>query len=270
MAFGNQQSNNRTEISKNTRSIQFYNSDKTIGSALVTGFWNNFVTLKICPLLPEKDRTQTRMFNYETFINTALTAEKALTLFNALKLNILKLVEEGSYDFNSIGVPVGSGFVEVSNGEKINIDKNNIVITIYSNVDGDGKTEEFLHYVFKKVPYYINYDSGSGSIDSAKSEIEFLLFMNILKEHIAAATNAIAHSIRNLSKYEDKRHNTNMEAIMTKLGIQQQKSSGYGNNGGGNSSGFFRGGSSNNEDTGLQETEIEHNELAPTEERLPI
>lgn len=272
MALGvsNGNQNEWKEKSMNTKSFTFYNKNNEHGSMLLMGFWNSCLTLKIHPIIPESRRNGSKMFDMETFINTALTPEKAI----AMAYNLSKVVaqlEDGNYDFKSFGVPIGSGFVEISNGEKFGGARESLCITIYSNIDENGRTDEKLSYFFNTVPTYLNYDStaGGSDLDINACEGEFLLFYRYVLEGIKANTNAVAHSIRNSNKYAYEKENSNIAAIMTKLGISTESYSS--NNSGNKSSGFFGSGNKiqSNSGNGLEEKDISYGELADNG-RLPI
>lgn len=279
MAFGNgKQNNNNSEKSVNTRGPQFYNRDKERGATLILGFWNNFQTIKICPILPESKRSESKMYNYETFLTSALNPEKAMSLLKAIQRHVIPAVEaEDLSSMRSVGVPVGNGFIQVSNGLELGYPIG-LYVSIFSKVDEAGKAEQWLSYEFNKVPSFLDYNHESGDIEKEVANIEFELFLLYLEEGIKASTRAMAHSVRDQYKYVDEGRKSNLQAIMEKMGIE---TGGYSkqNNGGGKQSGFFGGGNSgggdknykiaSNEGSGLGEKDIEYKD-ASQYERLPI
>lgn len=282
MAFGNgKQNNNNTEKSVNTRGPQFYNRDKERGATLILGFWNNFQTIKICPILPESKRSESKMYNYETFLTSTLTPEKTLAFLQAIKRHVLPAVESGDLQsMQAVGIPVGSGFIQISNGLTLGYPAG-LYVTIYSKVDESGKAEQWLSYEFGKTPSFLNYNHENGDIDKETADIEFDLFRLYLEEGVKASTRAIAHSVRDSYKYIDDARRNNLQSIMEKMGIETGGYSKGNNGGGGKQSGFFGNGGGNNgggdknykiasnEGSGLNDQDIEYKD-ASQYERLPI
>lgn len=246
MAFGNNNQGEKKKFEVNTKGPQFYNRDQNMGGTLIVGYWKEFMTLKICPMLPANKRSESKVYDYETFINTALTVEKMIILKSAIDGNIMNSLYNNEYDFKPIGVSVGANFVEISNGKKHNIDKENICLTIYANVDEAGKASDKLTYIFNKNNYFTNYDHENGTIDKGDSiEVDFIQFYNCIYQSINAFTNAYAHSIRNTDQYTVSFVRESLSSIKTKLGIESTSYNKPSSNSGAT---FFAAGSNTNKD----------------------
>lgn len=253
MAFGNNNQGEKKKYDVNTKGVQFYNIN---AGTLIVGYWKDCMTVKICPVLPQSKRSESKVYDYDTFINTAFTLEKLTTMQLAIDSHIMASMQTGNpYDFTAIGVSVGSNFVELSNGEKHGLAKENICFTIYAGVDENGKSSDKMTFVFGKRNYFTNFDSEVGSIDKgADLEIEFLMFYRCIKEAAKAMTHAYAHSIRHSDQYTVNGIRESLNSIKTKLGIESStysKPSGnasFFNAGSGNK--FGNNNSSSNEDVG--------------------
>jgi len=274
MAFGNngRQNNNNQEQSTNTRGPQMYNRDKERGSTLICGFWNTMQTIKICPILPQDKRSESKMYNYETFLTSALVPEKAYALMTGIKKHVLPALESGELEsIRNVGVPVGEGFIQISNGHSLGYPLG-LYITIFSKIDAEnGRAEQWLSFEFTQSPYFLNYNHEDGDISKEAEYMDFGIFMNYLAEGIKASSRAVAHSVRDQYKYVDNGRRNEIKQIMDKLGIESNN--GYNNNrgnSGGQSNGFFGGGKINkNEGSGLEEKEIEYKD-AKDMPRLPL
>lgn len=221
MAFGNNNQPEKKKYEVNTRGPQLYNKNQNNGGTLIIGYWKEFMTLKICPMLPANKRSESKVYDYETFINTALTTEKMILLKSAIDTNILPALYNNEWNFKSVGISVGANFVELSNGSKHGMDREHICLSIYANVDENGKAADKLTYVFNKNNYFYNYDHENGTIDKGDSiEVEFMQFYNCLSESIKALTNAYAHSIRYSDQYSTSFVRESLSSIKGKLGIE--------------------------------------------------
>lgn len=232
MAFGNNQSGEKKKYDVNTKGVQFYNSNASMGGTLVIGYWKECMTVKICPMLPQNKRSESKVYDYETFINTAMTLEKLTVMCMAIDSHIMAAMQTGNgYDFQAIGVSVGSNFIEISNGEKHGMNKEFICFTIYAGVDENGKSTDKMTYIFNKRNYFTNYNPEEGSIDKGGDlEVEFLMFYKCIKEATKAFTHAHAHSIRHTDQYTNNNVRESLNSIKTKLGIESASYSKPGNN----------------------------------------
>lgn len=265
MAFGNYQNNDKKTKSKNTKGYQFYNQE-AYGSTLVLGYWNSTLTMKIHPMLPENKRTDNLVYDYESFVNVALTPQRVFELYSGLK-NIAISVANGIYSFKSVGVPAGAGFIEVAPASKFGSEVDAIVVCIYNGIDENGKPTDRLIYQFKKGSYFENYDPDNGAYDKSNDiEIEYLMFYKMVEEQVAASTNAIAHSIRHANMYSDEAISNSFKSIKEKLGIEATSSGGY--NRGGNTTSYFGANKRDNESSNTNYGSIDNGGVV-REDRLP-
>ena len=93
--FGNNNSKNNSLENTNTRGISFFNSKAEFKSALVLGFWNEMVSFRWHPPLPEEQRTEKKIFNYEESVSTCLGYTKLAALIKGIKEKIIPALNSG-------------------------------------------------------------------------------------------------------------------------------------------------------------------------------
>lgn len=254
--FGNY-NNEKKKKTTSTNGVQFYN--KELGSTLITGMWEGCATLKICPVLPQDKQTKTNTYDYDVFVNAVLTQEKLYDLAQICKI-VIATVNSGSYEFEPMGIPTGSGYVEIAPGQTYDKPEGTIALAIYNGIDADGKAENKLVYVFNKSNFFKNY-AGSGQYDKSDYyEAEFNRFYIIINETIKAMTNAVAHTIATRNRYTTDSIISSLAALKEKSGISSFKS--------GQVNTYF--GSVNNEKKNTENLGTVEFGGTVVEERLPI
>lgn len=238
------------ELDKNTRSFQFRNSKGEFPSTLVLGFWNGTMTLKMHPALPEGKRSQEKVFDYETYVMSVLTAEAATALIEAIDTEI-----QPGEAFDDIGVDCGQSYIEISMYSNIDgVEEEGIYLNLYNKLDEHGNPREIISYKFGGRNYFKNFKNKQGkemSTIKTKFPTEFIMFVKFLNNGLEAMTNAIAHSLRNANKYDDNKNFNNTVKIMEKLGISDiSGNNGGGYNKGGSNSFFNKFGNNNNSNSG--------------------
>ncbi|NNV04736.1 hypothetical protein, partial [Brevibacillus sp. MCWH] len=147
MKLNNTGNNSKDVVNVNTRGIQFMNSEGNFPSTLQIGYWNDMISLKINPALDKSQQTETKKFDYEKLISTAITLEKATILAEAVEKYVLPSFDEKKEIFK--GVPVGGDSlvgvgIKVINGEPVSY------FGIFKSLDEKTKKpESFMIYEFK-------------------------------------------------------------------------------------------------------------------------
>lgn len=190
----NNQYNNKEAQDVNTRGQQFMNSDGTFKSTLILGFWNNLISIRIHPVLEPHQQSESKKFNYESSINTAITIEKATTLYNAILNDIIPSINNES-KFKAVPVGVNS-LIGVGNIFKDG--KNILYLAIYKNIDENTKKpSSYLYYEFKQSYTVDDYNETTGEFTISEGiPSEILLFANLLKASCDALSNGVVHSMR--------------------------------------------------------------------------
>lgn len=252
MEYNNNDSNKREQTNVNTRGAVFMNSESEINqSTLVTGFWNNMVSLKLHPTLPADKQTDFRKFNYDEVINTALTETKVAALLHIAKEAYTKLL--AGEDFAK-GISVGgNGLVSlfVIGSAKY------AYLQIARDIDEHTRQSKNSNiYIFKTESTIENYSTESGEFTAGESiQSEFLRFIDVLEASLHELSNAGVHAYRHVEKfYKDKVMNT-LTAVAEKNGVDTGSTfnrNSYANKGGGG--GFWN----KKEEDSRSKVEVEH------------
>lgn len=202
--FNNNNQNNRNKNNTNTRSHQFYMDvdNRNTPTTLVMGYWNTMTTFKIHPALEVSQRNQSQMYNYDENISTAVTPEKTLALYNAIKRSVLPAIEEGKE--KSVAITVGGGLTLVVVGVKKFEDTDNEMDAYLSiiKVGQDLIAKESLTYVFNSLSIIEDYEPTAGHYDIEHDPFsEFKLFIEFLKDSVSALSMGDAHAIRTVDRY---------------------------------------------------------------------
>ena len=116
MAFSNQSTRDYSN-DVNTRGIQFSNKYGFDPSSIQFGYWNGFLSIRITPALDRSKQTETRVYDYDKTVSSALTVEKISLLLEKIKSDIIPAIKAG--EEASIGVPTGANtLIVVDTGKK--------------------------------------------------------------------------------------------------------------------------------------------------------
>lgn len=218
MKFNTGNNNSRDVVNVNTRGIQFMNSEGHFPSTLQVGYWNEMLSFKINPALEKSQQTETKKFDYEKVISTAITLEKATILAEKIEREVLPAFYNNTEIFK--GVPVGGDSL-VGVGTK-NMDGEMIAyFAIFKSLDENTKKPEVsMIYEFRSGYTVDNYNPQTGEFSISKNiPSELILFMEVLKSARSGLTNAIAHSIRFADKFSRDRIHNQLDEIAAKLGV---------------------------------------------------
>jgi len=220
MFTNNSQNNSKNVVNVNTRSIQFRNKEGFDPSALSFGFWNEFISIKINPALDKNKQTESKVFDYETTVSTALTAEKVTILINDFVEILLPALKDNK--IKSIGVPVGASslFVIATGNNKIG--SNRPYVGIYKNLNEETKKPEMsICYEFNRSYRVDDYNEEEGTFEITSGlHSELLTFMKLLKSSRDSISNGAAHSIRYADKGYRDASMKYLEGIGKKHGIE--------------------------------------------------
>lgn len=245
---------NKNEVNVNTRGYRFMNKDGSCPSTLVCGFWNEMISLKIHPALPESKQTANSVYDYNQMIATSLSIEKALILVKKTEEIVYPALRHNQT--KSIAVLIGGNNL-VQIGSTAGNNKAVGYIGIHKGLDPESKKpQDSLYYEFMDSSQITisDYNPETGSYGATEPvECELETFIEILKSSISALCGAYTHDNRHRDKfYRDKLCN-DMAQIAGKLGVELSSSG----SGGGYSSKpniSFGGGFNNNSGGGSSQT----------------
>lgn len=217
---------NKNEINVNTRGYRFMNRDGFCPSTLVCGYWNEMISLKIHPALPESSQTQSQVYDYNQVLATSLSLEKALILIKKTQELIYPAIQNNQD--KSIAVLIGGNNL-VQIGYKAEMKAS--YIGIHKGLDPESKKpQDSLYYQFVDSSEITieDYDPETGNYSATTPvECELQTFIEILKSSVRALSGAFSHDIRYRDKfYRDKLCN-DLSQIGSKLGLDLSSGSGY-------------------------------------------
>jgi hypothetical protein len=231
MNFNQSNSNNREATNVNTTGTQFRNSQGSSPSAMVIGYWNSLLSIKMHPALEKSQQNEQNVFNYDKLVSTAITLEKMIVLSNHIEDTIFPAIKAGVSAFK--GVPVGDTTL-VGVGVTIEEGAPVAYFVIYKGLDETSKKpESFLKYNFRTSYTVDNYDPIAGTHDITQGvQGELASFLALMKAATVGLSNSTVHADRHVNKFFRDKLMTRIEDIAGKVGLPSQKSgngSGYSN-----------------------------------------
>lgn len=223
MRLNNSNNNSRDEVNVNTRGMQFMNSDGFYPSTMLFGFWNEMISIKIHPALDKEHQTDSRKFNYEEVVSTAITLEKAALLADKIENELLP-----NFGTKSLfrGVPVGGDSL-IGVGIRHEEGSPDIAyLAIFKALDEETKKPEVsIYYEFKTGMTINDYNPNTGEFTVEQNiPSELNVFLAGLRASVSALTHAEAHSSRAVDKWFRDRLMNNIQEIAQKLGVSTQGS----------------------------------------------
>lgn len=240
MAFGgNNRRNNQEKINTTTRVIQMYNPQGEDAGTLTLGFWNNFISVRLNPALPENQRGDGKMYDYDKGVSFVMNAETAITLNQGIAL-----VEKHAKDKKNLSASVRTGEYIVKVGYGDDYDGINGFYLGVFQVNEKGKATGSLFYPFQvqdatENTLLVGYDEDTGK---AKKEMaintQWKAFKNFFKLAETELINGGAHGTTTTLNYWITAVRNALDVMkglieMTTLGGGRGGNNGGGNNGGG-------------------------------------
>ena len=253
MAFGST-NNSQDKKSTNTRGIQFRNKNGFDPSAISFNFWDEFLAIRINPALPQAQQTNTKVYDYEKTVSTALSVSKMALLLNRVRTVIVPAITAG--EDKTVGVSVGGDSLICVGTGKALTGEIRPYIAIHKSLNQETmKPEMSIYYEFNKDQSIDDYDAKTGKYNCVNGlNSEFLAFELILEASIYALTRAEAHADRLTNQWANDRQSNLLNSIAEKLGLSVQSN----NNGYSSRNSISFNSNSNNSDYGMKnETETE-------------
>lgn len=210
--------NNKEEKSVNTRGIQFKNKLGFDPSTVSFGFWNDMLSIRMNPALPKDQQSNTKVYDYDKTVSTALSATKVALLLEKVTKVLIPALDAG--EDKTVGVVVaGDSLVCVGTGKSLT-GEIRPYISIHKSLSQETfKPEMSIYYEFNKEQSIDDYNAETGKyVCSANMYPEITVMVAVLKASVMAMTNAEAHADRNVNQWSNDRTNKTLTAIAEKLG----------------------------------------------------
>lgn len=224
MALNDYDQNNKKEYKPTHYSnYRMSNIESTVDQTVMTfTYWNGALKISIVPLKPGSN-AENVAFDYDNAIDIYLNHSKAYILASEIE----RFMADPER-FNSSGVPSGQGLITISNGKEFGIDCPCMVVR---KIDEQGLPTSYYVYQFKNDYHFSvrNYDAKQGSFDKVTddyADMEIYQLKLLLEEYYKAMTGAVAYSVVDANRYEQRKIMNSLNSICDKLGIQS-----YGNGG---------------------------------------
>lgn len=231
MAYANQTKEERKSVS--TRGAVYKNTELTIPCALDVSYQDEMVRLAFTPPLPEGERGEKRLFDYNHQILTALSRQKCTELYNKYKEYIVPAIKNKEQKFISVEVGEG-GANQIGISTGVNMGKDgecHPCLILIRGIDPTTKqSDNIILYEFVKGAVNVDYNPVTGEVrERITTDMELESFMEDLKSIRDAFTKAQTHSNRLVDKSYKDQVMDGIRAIMTKLGIEVNYGSGINN-----------------------------------------
>ena len=225
MSYNNQSKDYSNDV--NTRGIQFSNRYGFDPSSIQFGFWNGFLSIKITPALEKSKQTETRVYDYEKTVSSALSVDKVAMLWKKIKDEIIPAIENN--EEKSSGVVVGSNSLIVISTGKDKTGNIRPFIAIHKALNEDSKLPELsIYYEFNQVQSIDDYSPDRGSYKTDMIHSELFAFVKILEATMLGFSNITAHVERHVGKAKTDKMFKLLESIAGKLGVDTApQKSGY-------------------------------------------
>jgi hypothetical protein len=193
--------------------ISLYGSESTVGF----NYFNGGVSVRICPIKPEEERTPKSMYDYNVHTNIIVPKDDCLYLAWMLKNVFLPKLQAGEYYFQ--GIRIGrANMIAFDTGE--NGDKPSI--TIYRDLDpATLRAKESRRFVFRPVTTLSKYDPEAGEYTPDKHHDIDVIKMLGFFEQAANLCGAVYHNYRFEGRFADRARRQLINSMAGKLGIAQ-------------------------------------------------
>lgn len=208
MFFGGNSNNNSNEVSTNTTVNSFYSNV----SQLTLGAWNEKINIRFNPATG-KDGNGLTIYDREKKISTAITQVNATALVKEIEEKIIPVINSDEKEDISVSISIGNNTSKNVLTVSYRPNENNVYslfLTFCKGVSDQGiaDPENTIEYEFNKTDTMTNYDPSNGSGNINSIEAEFMLFFDILKNHVSILP-MTAHSIRHSNAIGKKYQNNN-------------------------------------------------------------
>ena len=194
------------------------NKDGFDPSTLQLSYWNDMISLRITPALDPSKQTETKVFDYEKTVVTAINLEKAMLIVKAIKDSIFPAIEAGENKDIAFSIN-GDSLLAFGTGKRLTGEIRPF-IAIHKSLNPDTKKPEMsIFYEFKRNQFIDDYNEATGSYSLVNNvHAELNVFYKCVIASIFALTNANTHSQRHVNKFANDRLNSNVIAIAETVG----------------------------------------------------
>ena len=246
--FNNNQNSESTKRSGSTKGAHMINPRQATPCAMDISYYDDMVRIQFAPELPAGKQTETRRYDYENVLITALTRAKCNELCNAYKAVIRPAIENCEDATISISL-AGTNLFMVGTG--VTDDTPHPYICLCKDLNPEtliAPNDKRMKYEFNTGEYVLGYNPNTGEYKSRVitcNEID--LFFHDLENIRNASSNAYVHTDRVVNRYTRDTLDSKINRIGEKMGLDLSTKTKYTRGGGGRGSIFDNMTSSSNE-----------------------
>lgn len=196
MAF-NSNKNTRNKVNTTTKIIQLYNETAGEDSGTMSlGFWNNYATININPILPKSEQVDGKVFNYDKTASTLLSVDNLFQIQTGIRLleRDDKLEKDGkSRKINSIASKSNNVVIKIGGaGEYDGIDSKYIALfSLNDNNTVDGSA--FYVFTAPESGLLLNYNEDNNSSKNRTVNTQWEQFKTFIDYAVTNLINGGSH-----------------------------------------------------------------------------
>jgi hypothetical protein len=245
MAFGNNRNQNN-KVNTTTKVVQMYNPAGEDAGTITLGYWNHYATIRINPALPDNQRQDGKMYNYDANASVVLNAETVIALSEGIaKLEALIKAKKNA---PPVAVRAAQYVVKVGQSSDYEGMEGDFYVGLFE-VDNKGVATGSMFYPFvqhegaTENTLMFGWDEESGKHKALTTNTQWKAFKNFLNQAASELVSGGSHGALSQANIWISRLSGAVEVLK---GMVETMSfgggRGQGGNSGGNSNGGFGGG----------------------------
>lgn len=221
--------NNDQKKTVTTRGIRCYNSDQKYPVSLEWGFMDEMLKISFAPALPESERTEKKVYDYNNSWITCISRPKCIGLLKGIEEKIIPAIKNKEEKFVGVEIADVNMF---GVGTRIVGDRIVPFASLMKNIDDTLKTSRIIEYEFRQSFIINDYNPSTGEYSGKDFvEAEFEMFLGDLRQYIATMGHADAQSYRVVETYFKDILMADIRAIGKKVGAMVSEPGGFQKNG---------------------------------------
>jgi len=222
------QQNNERKPSVQTFGFKSVNYDTQ--TCLAVRYFETTAAIGIHLPLKNADKKDYLQFDYKNGAFAYLQPRDCKALYKKGIKVLRKFEESGS--FEDFGIPLKRGLLQFALARDLKkklkhltgeVDPDDICVVIYTNMDDDKRTDEYLVHVFNKDKIIKNYEPENGLHNVEINNSEFEHFLDAMNEFAKAMTNGYVHAHNHENRFSQRRIEQSIYNMLMALNVDMSK-----------------------------------------------